>query len=499
MKLAVAAVALIYLALLLRFQWAKPTVTWNYMAEINAQAAAVAPNDRAWPLYREALMKLEPLPEGAKREFTVSRPGDESWPDLAAYLQRNSKTLELIRQAAARPRLGFRFGDPADRPLSEFSHPEAMPSESDNPIVVNWRLPHVQQLRDVARLLSADALRASVEGDGNTATADLVAQMRVPEHCRDTAPAILTDLVSLALFNESLETLGEILADRPEAFSDSQLTDLAHCISAVAGGGRLRVRLDGVRATFKDLWQRIYSGDGHGDGHLTAEGFQTLMLLWSPPRPGRVPEPEEAHGTRWPEEIGFHLLGSAATAAIAGRREMSEFCDRLLDEAELAHSMPLWEQKESGVEAELETLRHTRARAIHYLPVVLMMPAVGHASVWVEKITQRRDAALVAIALELYRRRKGAWPDRLERLVPDLLPAVPPDRFDGRPLRYRLVDGRAVLYSIGVDRIDDGGRPCESSLGDASAWRPAKDVGQVRKDGRDVGDWILWPPVNEES
>ena len=71
---------------------------------------------------------------------------------------------------------------------------------------------------------------------------------------------------------------------------------------------------------------------------------------------------------------------------------------------------------------------------------------------------QVRDATEVAIALTLWKRRHGQWPERLEQLVPDLLPAVPPDRADGKPLRYVVRDGQAVVYSIGQDRDDDGGR-----------------------------------------
>jgi hypothetical protein len=49
--------------------------------------------------------------------------------------------------------------------------------------------------------------------------------------------------------------------------------------------------------------------------------------------------------------------------------------------------------------------------------------------------------------------------------VPDLLPAVPPDRYDGKPLRYQLVDGKPLVYSIGSDRDDDAGRAPRNAAG----------------------------------
>jgi hypothetical protein len=65
--------------------------------------------------------------------------------------------------------------------------------------------------------------------------------------------------------------------------------------------------------------------------------------------------------------------------------------------------------------------------------------------------------ALVGLALERYRQETGRWPERLDDLVAGQLKAVPPDPFDGRPLRYkRLADG-VLVYSIGPGGKDDGG------------------------------------------
>jgi hypothetical protein len=77
----------------------------------------------------------------------------------------------------------------------------------------------------------------------------------------------------------------------------------------------------------------------------------------------------------------------------------------------------------------------------------------------------RGRCAVAAVAAERYRLRHGAWP---AALAPECLP----DPFDGQPLRYhRLADG-IVIYSIGEDRADDGGR-----LSDDSSPPAGTDVG----------------------
>ena len=61
------------------------------------------------------------------------------------------------------------------------------------------------------------------------------------------------------------------------------------------------------------------------------------------------------------------------------------------------------------------------------------------------------------LALRLYRLEKGAYPNRLEDLVPRYLDSVPIDPFSNQPLVYRPKTGSYLLYSVGPDRTDDAG------------------------------------------
>jgi hypothetical protein len=69
----------------------------------------------------------------------------------------------------------------------------------------------------------------------------------------------------------------------------------------------------------------------------------------------------------------------------------------------------------------------------------------------------RGRCSVTAVAAERYRLRHGAWPAGLAALVPEFLPEVPVDPFDGRPLRYRRLADGVVIYSVSEDGIDDGG------------------------------------------
>ncbi len=67
-------------------------------------------------------------------------------------------------------------------------------------------------------------------------------------------------------------------------------------------------------------------------------------------------------------------------------------------------------------------------------------------------------AAQAAVAVERYRLAKGKLPDQLSELVPEYLEVVPADPFDGNEIKYKQLSTGYVVYSIGQDLSDDGGR-----------------------------------------
>jgi hypothetical protein len=67
------------------------------------------------------------------------------------------------------------------------------------------------------------------------------------------------------------------------------------------------------------------------------------------------------------------------------------------------------------------------------------------------------SCAVVALAAERFRLAHKRWPASVNELCPAFLPEPPVDPFDGRPLRLtRWADG-VVVYSVGMDGVDDGG------------------------------------------
>jgi hypothetical protein len=118
--------------------------------------------------------------------------------------------------------------------------------------------------------------------------------------------------------------------------------------------------------------------------------------------------------------------------------------------------------------AQLEPQRRQRAIAAAdakqktgtRLPSFLnsLTPAFGRVTVLDLNHIARLQTARTAIAVQRYRLANGRLPERLEDLTPMFLDRVPTDLFDGRPLRLQRLNPGFVVYSVGPDGTDDGGR-----------------------------------------
>jgi hypothetical protein len=88
--------------------------------------------------------------------------------------------------------------------------------------------------------------------------------------------------------------------------------------------------------------------------------------------------------------------------------------------------------------------------------------------------TQANEAQ-IACALERYRLAYGEYPEMLDALAPQFNEVIPHDIIGGQPLHYRReANGQFILYSVGWNETDDGGKVA------------------LKKDGsvdREQGDW----------
>jgi len=102
----------------------------------------------------------------------------------------------------------------------------------------------------------------------------------------------------------------------------------------------------------------------------------------------------------------------------------------------------------------------------HYIFSAMFLPSISNAIMHEDECVAGLSSATTALAVERFRLANGQLPENLNELVPQFLSAVPSDPFDGQPLRYHRLAKGYVIYSIGRDGRDAGGR--EKPVG----WRP---------------------------
>jgi len=97
-------------------------------------------------------------------------------------------------------------------------------------------------------------------------------------------------------------------------------------------------------------------------------------------------------------------------------------------------------------------------------------------------------------------------PRRRRAATSAYLPQLPLDPFDGKPLRYiapKSESEQPLLYSVGVDGVDErgrlpvteGGRFGVHHLGALAKFRAGRFLTNIERQSADAsrGDWVLWP------
>lgn len=348
-------------------------------------------------------------------------PPGEPWGQLEGaeeFLGRHAESLRLLHEAARSEgavRYPFNF----------------------NVGYVPFVQPQTQQLRAAVRLLQLQAHVEADRGDGKGVVQSIraiLATARTMEH----EPLLLSFLARLALEDIAHAQIQHLLPH--VEFEEEDVTQLQADLQAAHLKKGLRLAMLGGRVngivTFRDPSTIGATGADWVVWRLWARrDFRSFLEIM-----GQVVEASELD---WPQ-------------AIQEINELDE--DGGSDPSTPAHWVSI-----SALALAGKIPAGARGTSV----------ASFHAAA---RVTANNRMADAAIAVELFRRRHGRLPDGLEQLVPDLLLEVPRDPFVNAPIQYRVEEDGYLLYSVGYDGIDDGGKEQERSRGHPDL------VFRVRKD-----------------
>jgi len=163
---------------------------------------------------------------------------------------------------------------------------------------------------------------------------------------------------------------------------------------------------------------------------------------------------------------------------LVSRRAIAAYFDAAFGELVQDAERPFWQSNSKAITEKWVSDKPTWSvmfnRPIPHILLSICIPATRSAQVKAVRTDVELKATEVVCALKSYELAHGSPPETLSALIPGLLPSVPIDPFDGKPLRYRRKGKEWVLWSVGSDMKDDN-----------AAWHEYKyrSSGEVRRGG----------------
>jgi hypothetical protein len=370
------------------------------------------------------------LDHAGERPWTAAE-----YPQMAAWLKANEKPLALAVAASKRPKY--------------FSPLVAHPMKDGRPAGIMASLvAGVQRTRVVVQALSARAMLALGEGRPGDAWHDLLACHRLGRLV-GRGGTLIEFLVGVAV--EHIAVAGDLaLLERGKLEVKQFKARLAE-LQALPARDTVAEKIDLVeRCSFLETVQMVarygpdYLASMAGGGASRPDPLAKLFTAnvdW---------EPALRNGNRWFDRL-------TAALRVADRAEREKQLDGLdIELKELRNNAT-----KPGVLQALSNLTLSptdRGKRIGDILVTLLVPALRKVQDAGERMDQVEQNLLVAFALAAYHRENGKYPAQLDALAPAYLARVPTDRFSGKALIYRPGDNGYLLYSVGVNGKDDGGR-----------------------------------------
>lgn len=381
-------------------------------AELNTWPQTVPDGENGALIMTQAFALLRTFPDRRSNEITepylFSR--TNQWTAVTRtmvkeYVQTNAAALAKVRDALT---------------LSRFRYPVDYSYGPDT------QRPELGSLKILARAAALRAALEAVEGQTEEWPADVEFAMRIAVTL-ESQPDIISLLVHHSIVQMAVKATERCLNRSVPA--DEAALGLEAILAHASETNLLPFTLAGERAIAIPVFRLNWSEIQHVDSETPDN---------RPPLPQRYsgkPNPLLWFSGFLERDLNFFLETMEKSIAAAALPQPLSL--RLTNEFEFGSEM---------------------AAKKHYLFSAILLPALGRVAVRDATTRALGEDAGTALAVERFRRARGKLPDSLAELTPQFLATVPMDPFDSAPLRYRRLDSGYVIYSIGADGHDDGGR-----------------------------------------
>lgn len=289
-------------------------------------------------------------------------------------------------------------------------------------------LPHYAGARGLARLLSLQAQVKAAQGDWNGAMNAHLDAIQLGETLPRGGP------LGGAMVGDSCQGIGR-----------RHVWEAIGHLNAAQARAAAR-RLERVRAGHVPFAATLLEAKWSGQA-----GLRELMGRHDWPRTLEATlGPGDASGGN--SEVSWQQRGDLLRILLIGKRAVMANYTRYMDQAIATAQQPY--------------ATHPAAPPMPTDPVSqLLLPDYSGARLHEAEADTQNALLLTRLALHAYTLEHGTPPPTLSALVPAYLRAVPTDPFAPfGPLRYKPGGAKPLLYSLGPDGKDDGGKPiCDTT------------------------------------
>jgi hypothetical protein len=395
-------------------------------ARLKADGNAVLSGYSQEPVWIDA---KSPLVEDVLDQ-SMGRPwSKDDLPPLAEWVQKNKRSLDLIVEASKRPR---------------YYAPSPSMIDNKRNLLIEMLLPLSQSVRDTGRVLSARAMWHLGEGRPAEAWQDLFAVHRL-SRLFTQGNTLVEQLIALGTSGSACDATATLLGNGKLTVEEARMVqrDLAALPNFSVMARSLNVT---ERAAALNAFIRV------GD----AGGGEMFAIL--------------SGGSA--DDFGNNAFNIVSVDWNLVLRETNRWYDRLVAAAKLqdysARRIALQQ-----IDADIELLvaesrmpsnwlagvisRQQRSKLVSSIMLGLFLPAVNAATASEDRANATLELTRFAAALAVYRAEHGAYPDKLDDLVPNVLDALPIDLYNAKPFVYKRDGDGYLLYSLGENGTDDGG------------------------------------------
>jgi len=313
---------------------------------------------------------------------------------LRRIIEENQKVLELIREAAEKPY--FKYAENWDGPSEEIE------------------VPNLVKMITVVRLLAVDAVLKAEDAQIDEAVERCLIGVRFSKHLLDE-PFLIHYLVAVANMKQLVFCLNRI-TDEEKIGEDTLLNILKELDIEPWRRGL-------VRSFEKEKISSFETGISIIKGDLTVveAGFWDKVYYW-------LCRPIVKTEITW-------LL-------------------KLYEEMERAADLPYYQTDETR-----EIFEKKYGNPPWYFRITgFLFPNLVTAMFKEATLEAMLLTAQTGISCKIYKNQHGEYPEKLAKLVPDILEKGPVDPFTGKAFVYRRLDNGFIVYSLGSNEKDDEGR-----------------------------------------